>query len=160
MSSVCSPVRPSSAVRRYGSATSAFGALVAKNGRLECGLYVQTSQSALIFQKLEAERETIETELGVPEEVDWNPNPEKLASRIGIHRPANLADRDSLPELYEWLKTGAERFKEVFAGRVREMELPDPDAAAVGQSPAVNPSEARAAAGAPPAPIPTTTPEN
>ena len=86
MSSVCSPVRPSSAVRRYGSATSAFGALVARTGRLECGLYVQTSQSALIFQKLEAERETIETELGVPEEVDWNPNPEKLASRIGIHR--------------------------------------------------------------------------
>lgn len=40
-----------------------------------------------------------------------HPNPEKLACRIGIQRPADLADRATWPELFEWLKARAEAFK-------------------------------------------------
>lgn len=76
---------------------------------------------------LAADREAIDAELGFGEEVDWDPNPDKLACRIAIHRPADIADRDSWPKLLEWLKVCAETFKTVFATRVREMELPSKD---------------------------------
>lgn len=101
-----------------------LNALVAGAGGLECGLYVKTSQSALIFQKLSEDRESIEAQLGLDGEVVWNPNPDRLACRIGVSRPANLADRDAWPDYYEWLKNAAERFKTAFSSRVREMELP------------------------------------
>jgi Domain of unknown function (DUF4268) len=104
-----------------------LNAVVMGAGRLVCGLYVKSSQSSLIFEKLAADRGAIDSELGFTEEVDWAPNPEKLACRIGIHRPANIADRDSWPELFAWLKNNAERFKTVFAGRVKDMELPSSD---------------------------------
>src|SRR5439155_7855538 len=40
-----------------------LNAVVAGGGRLACGLYVTTSQSALIFERLAAEREVIDAEL-------------------------------------------------------------------------------------------------
>lgn len=110
-----------------------LNAVVMGSGRLVCGLYVKTSHSDLIFQRLEAERETIDAELGVDEEVDWDPIPEKLACRIGIQRPANLGDRHGWPEMFEWLKTRAERFKDVFAARVRDMNLPSAGAQVAGE---------------------------
>jgi hypothetical protein len=104
-----------------------LNALVMGGGRLECGLYVKTSQSDVIFEKLTVEREAIDSELG-KEDVNWDPNPEKLACRIGVHRPADLSNRDAWPECCEWLKTRAERFKAVFSNRVREMKLPTTEA--------------------------------
>jgi Domain of unknown function (DUF4268) len=63
-------------------------------------------------------------------DVEWDPIPEKTACRIGIHRQANIADRESWPELFDWLKDNAEKFKTVFSARVKEMQLPATDAAA------------------------------
>lgn len=97
-------------------------------------MYVKTSQSDLIFEKLAAESETIDAELGFNEEVDWEPNPEKLACRIGTHRPADLADRESWPELYQWAKDRAEKVKAVFADRVKNMQLPATDAQAAADT--------------------------
>jgi hypothetical protein len=111
-----------------------LNALVSGGGRLDCGLYVKTSQSNLIFEKLAEDRDAIDAELGVAEDVDWDPNPERLACRIGVYRPADLADRDAWPDYYEWLKSRAERFKAVFSGRVREMELPTTEAQAVAEA--------------------------
>jgi hypothetical protein len=111
-----------------------LNAVVMGAGRVVCGLYVKSSQSGLIFEKLAVDRDAIDAELGFSEDVDWAPNPERLACRIGIHRPANIADRDSWPELFEWLKDSAEKFKTVFAGRLKDMELPSTDGQVVAEA--------------------------
>lgn len=108
-----------------------LNAIVAGGGRVACGLYVKTSQSDLIFEHLAEERETIDDELGMAD-VEWDPIPERTACRIGVHREANLGDRDSWPELFAWLKDNAEKFKTVFAARVKDMRLPNMDGQAAG----------------------------
>ena len=104
-----------------------LNAVVAGGGRVACGVYVKTSQSDIIFERLADEREAIDAQLAMGD-VEWDPIPEKTACRIGVHRDANLADRGSWPELYAWLKDHAEKFKTVFASRVKEMQLPSTDA--------------------------------
>lgn len=106
-----------------------LNAVVQAGGRIACGLYIKTSQSDLIFENLDQDREAIDSELGMAD-VEWDPIPEKTACRIGIHRQANLADRESWLELFAWLKENAEKFKTVFSTRVKEMHLPPADAAA------------------------------
>lgn len=115
-----------------------LNAVVSGGGRVACGLYVKTSQSELIFEDLAEEREAIDAELAMGD-VEWDPIPEKMACRIGVHREANIADRDSWPELFAWLKDHAERFKAVFATRVKDMQLPRTDAQAAAT---VAPTEA------------------
>lgn len=100
-----------------------LNALVTFRPGVACGLYIKTQQSALIYENLSQDRAIIDAELGIPE-VEWDPLPEKLACRIGVHRDTNLADRDSWPELYAWLAETADKFKAVFAQRVKEMDLP------------------------------------
>ena len=134
-----------------------LNALVAAGGRVACGLYVKTSQSSLIFERLDQEREAIDAELGMPD-VDWDPIPEKTACRIGVHRDANLADRDSWPELFAWLKEHAEKFKSVFAARVKDMQLPSTDTAAMPDAAAGHEAGDADAAGASSGPAPVASP--
>lgn len=120
-----------------------LNALVQGGGRVACGLYIKTSQSDLIFETLDRDREAIDAELGMAD-VEWDPIPEKTACRIGIQRQANLADRDSWPELFAWLKDNAEKFKTVFSARVKGMPLPA-TGAAQGTAGAAEVAEALAA---------------
>lgn len=100
-----------------------LNALVTFNPGVQCGLYIKTQQASLIFERLATDKASIEAELGTPE-LKWEPLPEKMACRIGVHRDADLRDRDSWPELYQWLGDLAERFKTVFSQRVKDMDLP------------------------------------
>jgi hypothetical protein len=97
-------------------------ALVSKNPRIGCELYIHHSQSDLIYEALEDDKEAIEQQLGV---LEWQPLPDKKGARIAVYKQANIEDRDSWPELFSWLKTNAEKFQATFAQRVKSVQLPE-----------------------------------
>jgi hypothetical protein len=105
-----------------GRAHIALTALVAKNGRIGCELYIGHSQADAIFQQLHNAKDAIEAELG---ELEWQPLPEKKSSRIAVYRQAEIENRQEWPVLFEWLLERAEAFKTTFAPRVKQMALPE-----------------------------------
>ncbi len=99
-------------------------ALVAKSGRIGCELYIGHSQADAIFDRLQQEHDQIEAELGA---LEWHPLPEKKSCRIAIYRQADIEARESWPQLFAWLLERAEKFKSVFAPRVKAVDLPSAD---------------------------------
>lgn len=112
---------------RIGTSRGHIGLTALRNGRLSCELYLGHSQSSLIFEQLEAERPVIEAELGLQEKLDWQPLPEKKSCRIALYKETgSLDDRERWPQSFEWMLDWAEKFKTVFAQRVKDIELPEP----------------------------------
>jgi Domain of unknown function (DUF4268) len=101
--------------------------LTALRRRLSCDLYINHSQSALIFQQLETERPAIEGELGLEGKLKWQPLPDKKACRIAFYKDIDsLGERERWPESFEWMLDWAEKFKNVFTQRVNTIVLPGP----------------------------------
>jgi len=72
------------------------------------------------FAALEKEREQIEKNIGFP--LVWH-NPEgKNACKIYVRRSADFPNRDRWPEQHQWLKEELEKFYNVFAPLVRNLE--------------------------------------
>lgn len=71
---------------------------------------------------LEAERQTIEDEIGEP--LSWNPNPENLDKIVVLHRDANLEDRESWGDRLEWMTEKVRRFRKAFGSRVKNINKP------------------------------------
>ena len=99
--------------------------LIAKTGRLACELYVPgRSQADEIFEALYEDKAEIEAHVG---ELDWQALPDRKACRIADYKePVSFEDRALWPELFGWLTTRAEAFKDVFAQRVKDINLPEP----------------------------------
>lgn len=74
------------------------------------------------FRVLEAQRATIESELG--ESLTWHNPVSANACRIYLRRSADLRDISQREELYDWLLEKLELLHEVFADRVRSLEPP------------------------------------
>jgi hypothetical protein len=75
------------------------------------------------FALLLAQKEAIEREFGEP--LTWY-NPENArACRAYIRRSGDLQDLAARPEQYKWLVEKLDRLHQVFAGRVRNLELPE-----------------------------------
>ena len=125
-------------------------ALVGKSGRVGCELYIRDAQADAIYEALEQQKAEVEQQLG---ELEWQPLPDKKASRVAQYKDANIEDRESWPQLFAWLKDTAEKFKATFADRVRqvqlEVETPEPaavDASPLASEPSAPPASANALA--------------
>lgn len=107
--------------------------LISKKGRLGCELYIPGRQNSdAIFQALVNDKAAIETDIGP---LEWQNLPEKKACRIADYKqPVDFEDRAKWDDLFAWLRDRAEAFKQTFAQRVKDMDLPEPQEAPVGAS--------------------------
>ena len=89
--------------------------------RAGCEVYINHQESKRAFDLLSEQQQAIETELGVP--LDWQRLPARHACRIVLYRDANVADRETWPELYGWLLEKSEAVYRAFSGRIRALDL-------------------------------------
>jgi len=82
-------------------------------------LYIGTTEAKRIFLELQRDRTVIEGDLGA--HADWLELPEGKASRIVVRNRIPIADRERWPEAFEWFGRMAQKFREVFAPRVRRL---------------------------------------
>jgi hypothetical protein len=76
-------------------------------------------RAQLIFGRLRDDRAAIESELGFSD-LEWGA---AAGTRIYRYADAAIQNRDSWPEVFLWLISCAERFKQVFAPRIGQMEI-------------------------------------
>ena len=85
-------------------------------------LYVANDPLKRAFKALAAQKEAIEREFGEP--LEWQELPGKKACRIATFRrdtdPSDEAARD---EQHAWMLSKMERFRDVFAHRVKLLKL-------------------------------------
>lgn len=120
--------------------------LVRKSGRIGCELYMPgRMQADLVFERLKEDQEAIKSELAGLGTLDWQDLPDRKACRIVIYRDdVNLEDKEQWPEFYAWLLERSEAFKQTFADRLKNLDLPEPeDAAIVALQPALTHPRAR-----------------
>ena len=90
--------------------------------RIGVELYVANDALKRAFKALAAQKEAIEREFGEP--LEWQELPGKKASRIATFRrdtdPSDEAARD---EQHAWMLSKMERFRDVFAHRVKLLKL-------------------------------------
>jgi hypothetical protein len=95
---------------------------------IRVGLNMRHDADKAAFDMLFDQKAQIETEFG--EKLDWERLPGKLASRVTIYRRgSDLADQDLWDEFHAWMLDKLERFRSVFADRVKQ--LPTSTAAGV-----------------------------
>jgi hypothetical protein len=91
-----------------------------RDRRLGAEVYVSHAQAKEMFQKLLAQREAIEAELGFT--LDWQELPDGHASRIAVFRAdSDLADESAWPTYCAWLADKLARLSAAFRGRVKEL---------------------------------------
>ena len=87
------------------------------NGLNRVDLVLDGDDSKELFGRLQAERETIEAELG--ESLTWH-NPERARMcRVYTRRLVDLGDRDDWSNQFDWLEDQLQRFDQTFRDRVR-----------------------------------------
>lgn len=84
---------------------------------VNCELYIPNDVDKAVFDKLYAQKDSIENELGVP--IEWQRLDDKKASRIKATIPGNIESTDEWPNYFDWLIQTADEFKKVFAKRLR-----------------------------------------
>ncbi len=90
--------------------------------RLACKLALTPRAVAeVIYESLYDEREAIEAELG---DLGWGTG--QSDTRIYRYRRGGIENRSAWIEAFEWLLDSAEKFKEVFVPRVRQVDLSGP----------------------------------
>lgn len=83
-------------------------------------IYISHPQSKELFQKLLAQRQAIESELGFP--LEWLELPESHACRIRVFRPdSDLADESAWPAYCEWLADKILRLSNAFRPLLRDL---------------------------------------
>lgn len=71
--------------------------------------------------QLRESREEIEEAIG--QELVWDINPDAMDKIVGLYRDANVTDRTAWPQYLKWMVDTTIRFRQVFAPRVRELDL-------------------------------------
>jgi hypothetical protein len=95
------------------------GQLIQCSGKL-VELYIENRHSKLIFNSLLCDKAQIETEFG--EALEWHELPTKRTSRISLFRNGvDPADQAQYPDLHTWMLDKMERFRTVFADRVKSL---------------------------------------
>jgi hypothetical protein len=76
----------------------------------------------IAFRKLRDDKEAIEKEFGEP--LDWQELPGKKGSRIALYLyPVDPADENQREKLHDWMLHKMDRFRVVFAARVKALVL-------------------------------------
>lgn len=91
------------------------------NRRLGVRLSLKGENAGAALDKLLAQREVIEREIGVP--LEWNPHPEKKTKIIWTTRPCDITDTSAWPAAVEWLSTMAIAFRAAFGPRVADLDV-------------------------------------
>jgi hypothetical protein len=81
---------------------------------------IDTKESKTHFAQLEAQKDQIESEMGVP--LTWHNPPNKRMCRIYVRKPALLTDRSQWPEYHAWLLDRLEALHKTFAQRVKQLD--------------------------------------
>jgi hypothetical protein len=105
-----------------GRAGIHIAATITQEGRMGVELYMHNDPEKRGFHQLLEQRSAIEQELGEP--LDWQELPGKKAWRIAIYRRGvNPADPSQFEGLHEWTLSWLEKFRKVFAMRVKALTL-------------------------------------
>jgi hypothetical protein len=90
--------------------------------RIGVELYMQRDASKSAFRALFADKDAIEREFG--EQLEWRELPGRKLSGIALYRHgADLSDEAQYDDLHAWMLAKMERFRNVFAARVRSLSL-------------------------------------
>jgi hypothetical protein len=90
--------------------------------RIGVELYNHNDPNKAAFNRLHADKEAIEQEFGEP--LDWQELLGKKASRIAIFRHGvDPSDENQRGEQHAWMLARMDRFRKVFAGRVRTLNF-------------------------------------
>ncbi|MCY4010978.1 MAG: DUF4268 domain-containing protein [Candidatus Saccharibacteria bacterium] len=95
--------------------------IVVKESEVTIGLWIRNQgPTAGLYQRLEANRESIEKELsqlGIKPE--WQPRPDQNESMVVVSRPANIEDQAQRDELFTWLHETALNLVKVFGKHLK-----------------------------------------
>lgn len=105
-------------ISTWSSETNTYG-----SGEVRAELYLANDPTRLYFQVLERDKAQIETEVG--EALDWYAKEGVKSCRVGLRRGADLQNRDTWPELFEWLRVKLEALNIAFRDRVRQLNPDD-----------------------------------
>jgi len=82
-------------------------------------LYINGRNAKKQFAQLSEQREAIEREVG--QQLLWYNPEEKQMARIYTRKPADVLDRATWPDQFEWLRKNVELFYRVFGPRVKAL---------------------------------------
>ena len=95
----------------YGSSNSHISLTVnTQTNQLGCEVYIPNSRETYEYFKLQ--KAEIETEIG--NKLEWMDLPDKKASRIKIVSIGDIQIEENWTKYFEWMKSTAEIFQEVF----------------------------------------------
>ena len=87
--------------------------------------YIPHRAAKRAFDLLEADRTSIEAEMGEP--LDWQRMDDRKASRIAMYRTdLDPRDESQRPTQYKWLLDHMQRFAQVFGNRIKDLPLEEP----------------------------------
>jgi hypothetical protein len=108
------------AIGRSGFVISAT--VSSEKQRIGVELFIHNDVEKTAFRTLLADRKAIEGEFG--ETLDWQELPGKKGTRIAIYKSGvDPSDERQYPQLHSWMLEKMDRFKKVFAGRIRSLSL-------------------------------------
>jgi hypothetical protein len=103
------------------SITSLWDSETGKTGpEIRVELYMSGGNAKKHFAQLFEQREAIEHEVG--QQLLWYNPEEKQMARIHTRKPADVLDRATWPDQFEWLRKNVELFYRVFAPRVKALK--------------------------------------
>ena len=92
-----------------------------KEQRCAVELFLHGEKAKGRFYALQAERKIIEKEFVGP--LDWEELPSRVGCRIVTYRDGcELENRESWPELMNWMAEMLDRFQRAFAGRIKAID--------------------------------------
>jgi hypothetical protein len=93
-----------------------------KTQRIGVELYIHRDLGKVAFRALHVQKQAIEQEFGEP--LEWQELPGKKAARIALFKyGVDPSEDEQYPELHAWMLAKMDRFKSVFAGRVKALPL-------------------------------------
>ncbi len=92
-----------------------------EGGEIRVELVINHKDAKAFYAKIEAERNEIEQELGVP--VTWHNPAETRQAKVYVRKAADIKNQLDWPAYFAWLKSNLELFHKVFAERVRNLRL-------------------------------------
>ena len=96
-----------------------------RDRRLGVETYIPHRAAKRAFDLLEADRTSIEAEMGEP--LDWQRMDDRKASRIAVYRTdLDPRDESQRPTQYKWLLDHMQRFAQVFGNRIKDLPLEEP----------------------------------
>jgi hypothetical protein len=85
-------------------------------------LYIDHAAAKIAFHQLEAQKAVIEQEFG--ERLEWQELPDRKASRIVVYKHGvDPFDEMQYAELHSWMLLKMDKFRAVFAGRIKALSL-------------------------------------